>query len=130
MKALLIEFNVNTGVRSGNIDPNDPKLQCYGWQNLEISPQIEIRVIEDDRDVSQYQGIAGVSILKNKSKINKAIDDFIPIKYGISDQVLFIEHLRQRKINLDDLPGKRREVLKELLNQGIKGIVERKPLKV
>ena len=31
MNALLIEFDVNTGIRAGNIDPNDPKLQCYGW---------------------------------------------------------------------------------------------------
>lgn len=130
MKALLIEFDVNTGKRAGGIDPNDPKLQCYGWQNLEVIPQLEIRMIEDDRDVSQYEGIDGVSILKNKSKINKAIDDEIPVKYGVSDEVLFIEHLRQRNIKLDDIPGKRREVLKELLDQGIKGIAERKPLKV
>lgn len=130
MKALLIEFDVNTGIRAGNIDPNDPKLQCYGWQNLEVSPQIEIRVIEDDRDVSQYEGIKGVSILKDKTQINKAIDEHIPVRYGIADEVLFIEHLRQRKINLDDIPKKRQEVLKELLNKGIKGIAERKPLKV
>lgn len=130
MKALLIEFDVNTGKRAGGIDPNDPKLQCYGWQNLEVTPQLEIRVIEDDRDVSQYQGINGVSILKNKTQINKSIDEVIPIRYGIADQVLFIEHLRQRKINLDDIPGKRQEALKNLLEQGIKGIAERKPLKV
>lgn len=130
MKALLIEFDVNTGIRAGNIDPNDPKLQCYGWQSLDVTPQIEIRIIEDDRDVSQYQGIIGVSILKNKSKINKAIDDHILVKYGVADEVLFIEHLRQREINLDDIPGKRQDALKHLFDIGIKGIAERKPLKV
>ena len=130
MKALLIEFDVTTGIRPANIDPNDPKLQCYGWQNLEVTPQIEIRVIEDDRDVSQYEGISGVSVLKTKAQINKAIAKHIPIRYDIEDEVLFTEHLRQRKINLDDIPGKREEVLKELLNRGIKGVVERKPLKV
>lgn len=130
MKALLIEFNVNTGIRAGNIDPNDPKLQCYGWQNLDVSPQVEIRVIEDDRDVSQYEGIKGVSILKDKTQINKAIDEHIPVRYGIADEVLFIEHLRQQKIKFDDIPGKRQEVLKELMNKGIKGIIEHKPLKV
>jgi len=130
MNALLIEFDVNTGIRAGNIDPNDPKLQCYGWQNLHTSPQLEIRVIEDDRDLKQYEGIKGITILHGKKETNEAIDKQVPVRYGIADEILFIEHLRQRKINLDDIPGKGQEVLKELMNRGIKGISECKPLKV
>ena len=33
-KALKIKFNATTGKRSGDIDPKDPKLQCYGWQEF------------------------------------------------------------------------------------------------
>jgi len=130
MKALLIEFNGKTGKRAGNIDPNDPKLQCYGWQNLDVHPAIEIRVIEDDRDVSQYEGIEGVTILSNKTEINTAIDEHIPIRYKIDNEVLFQEHLREKKIKLSKIEGNTKDVLKELFKQGVKGIVESKPNKV
>lgn len=130
MKALLVEFNGKTGKRAGNIDPNDPKLQCYGWQNLDVHPAIEIRVIEDDRDVSQYDGIGGVTVLGNKTEINTAIDEHIPIRYRIDNEVIFQEHLREKKIKLSKIEGNTKDVLKELFKQGVKGMVESKPNKV
>lgn len=36
MRALLIEFDLKTGKRAGGINPKDPKLQCYGWQDLRL----------------------------------------------------------------------------------------------
>jgi len=130
LKALLIEFDVNTGIRPGNINPNDPKLQCYGWQNLELSPQVEIRVIEDDRDVSQYEGVRGVTVLRNKTEINQAIDQNVPVRFSIDNDALLREHLRQKQIKLDEIPGRSQDVLKELFQKGIKGIRESKPVKV
>ena len=84
MKALLIEWDGATGRRAGNIDMSDPKLQCYGWQNLVARPCLELRVIEDDRDVSQYEGIEGVTILDGDKAIDAAIDKHFPPKPGFS----------------------------------------------
>lgn len=54
MIALLIEWNQNTGKRAGNINPKDPKLQCYGWQNMDVTPAIELRVVEDELLYSEH----------------------------------------------------------------------------
>ena len=80
-KALLIEFNTRTGERAGNIDPRDPSLQCYNWQNLDSTPPMEIRVIEDDRDITQFEGIAGVTILSTAEEANAAIAEFMPPQF-------------------------------------------------
>ena len=79
--ALLIEWNIHTGKRAGNIDPNDPKLQCYGWQVWEEEPALELRLIEDDRDISQYENIEGVTIIRGVKAINKCIADNFPPRY-------------------------------------------------
>lgn len=130
MKALLIEFDVRTGKRSGSINPKDPGLFCYGWQNLDVTPQIEIRLIKDNRDLSQYRGVAGVQVLENREEINKAVDQHMPIKYSIDNEALFREHLHQRKINLDEISGDTEAVLKNLKSKQIKGIRETKPYKL
>ena len=79
--ALLIEWNINTGKRAGNIDPNDPKLQCYGWQAWEEEPALELRLIEDDRDISQYENVEGITIIRGVEAINKYIADKFPPRY-------------------------------------------------
>ncbi|MCK5432340.1 MAG: hypothetical protein KAJ03_06320 [Gammaproteobacteria bacterium] len=79
--ALLIEFNMRTSKRAGGINPRDPTLQCYGWQNLESTPQIEIRVIEDDRDISEFEGITGVTILSTAQEANAAIAKHMPPQF-------------------------------------------------
>lgn len=133
MKALLIEWNPNTGKRAGDINPNDPKLQCYGWQNMDVSPAIELRIIEDDRDISQYEGIEGVTVLNGKDAINTAIDVNFPPKFAVDDELIYSEHFKLKlgEIDISTLPDNREERLKVLkTNHSIKGIREIKPLKV
>ena len=133
MDALLIEFNVSTGKRAGNININDPKLQCYGWQDLESIPAREVRVIEDERDISQFEGIAGVTVLKGKAKIKAAISNICKPRYKIVSEVLFSEHVKQKGIRLSDYEGKdEREILKDLLENkkiiGIRKSLPREPV--
>lgn len=129
MNGLLIDFNVNTGVRAGGIDPRDPKLQCYGWQDLESTPAREVRVIEDDRDIEQYEGITGVTVLKGKAKVKQAILSICKDRYIVENEVLFTEHLRQKKINLSDYEGwDSRDILKDLKeNKKVIGMRKKSP---
>jgi len=128
MKALLIEFDLSTGKRAGNINPKDPALPCYGWQNLERVPAIEIRLVEDDRDLSSLAGVAGVTILEGRDAINQAITANIPPRYAVKDRELCLAHMREKGISLDTLAGKTLdEAAKDLFAQGIAVIVERKP---
>ena len=125
MKALLIEFDVNTGKRAGGIDPNDPKLQCYGWQNLEVIPQLEIRVIEDERDPSQYESIKGVTILSGTTEINKAIRKYMgsQSRYLVEVEALFKLSIEQRGIELKSYGNvNAQEILKSLYKEGVAGI--------
>jgi len=129
MNGLLIEFNLNTGKRAGNINPKDPKLQCYGWQDLESIPAREVRVIEDDRDIEQYEGIAGITVLRGKTEIKQAILSICKDRYIVDNEPLFLEHLRQKKVNLSDYEGlEPREILKDLLeSKKIIGIRKQSP---
>ena len=131
-RALLIEFDVNTGQRAGEIDPKDPKLQCYGWQDLESVPAREVRVVEDDRDLSEYEGIPGVTILTSETEINQAIEAVVPERFSIQEITLFQEDLRQRGISLaDDYSGwDTPAILKDLHTKGIVGIRKGIPLKL
>lgn len=135
MKALLIEWDPNTGKREGNINPKDPNLQCHGWQNMDVIPAVELRLVEDERDMVQYEGIPGVYLLEDKDAINAAIDANFPSKITIEDDLLYTEHFKEqigdKKIKIKELPDDRTERLKELKNKyGIKGIKEIKPQKV
>ena len=126
MKALLINFDAHTGKRAGNINPNDPHLQCNGWQDLESEPAREIRVIEDDRDVTQYKEIAGVTILNGETEINQAIAEVVPETYLVQDEPMLLEHMRQRNINLDDYVGKDHQtILQSLYEKGLVGVTKR-----
>lgn len=129
--ALLIEFDLSTGRRPGGIDPRDPGLKCYGWQNLDSVPAKEIRLIVDGRDPSQYEGVKGIRILKGRDEINKAIEEHMPKRYVIENAALFQLHLQQKGISLDQYAGKdTQEVLKELHRMGILGIREIRPKRV
>lgn len=128
MKGLLIEFDVTRGDRGGGrpagVRAKDPGLQCYGWQDLEATPQVEIRVIEDDRDISQFEGreAEGVKVLYTDEEIQAEIDK-LPAKYSVEDSDLFQAHIRQKNIDLDTLKGKtNREQLAELHELGVKGV--------
>ena len=136
MKALLIEWNQSTGIRAGNINPKkDQQLLCHGWQNMEVNPAIELRTVEDDRDMSQYEGVPGITILNGKDKINAAIDANFPPKIVIEDKLLYEEHVKEqigdKELKINDLPHDRNKRLKVLNDKyHILGIVERKPQKV
>lgn len=120
VKALLIEFDLNTGKRAGDISPKDPNLPCHGWQDLESDPAREVRLVEDDRDLSQYKEIPGVTILNGETQINQIIADIVPERYSVENEILFLEHLRQRNINLDDYTGQNlQEILRSLHEAGI-----------
>ena len=143
VNALLIEFDLNTGKRAGNINPRDSGLKCYGWQNLDEEDinsrgyvwksnlpkgnrALEIRIIEDGRDISQYENIDGVTVLRGKDEINEAIDKWMPKQYTytIANQVLFQESLRQKNIDLSQFRNKKvEEILEELYEKhGVIGI--------
>lgn len=141
MRALLIEFDGASGRRPAGIEANDPKLQCYGWQQLDsaklrelgYTPKamqnccLEVRVIEDDRDIAQYEGreAEGLKVLYDDAEIQAAIDQYMTPMYRISDEALFRAHLDQKKIKLDDVPGRdTNEQLKHLHGQGVKGVAE------
>ena len=134
VRALLIEWDPSTGERAGNINPKETALRCNGWQNMDVIPAIELRLVEDDRDLSKYNDVDGVTILLGADTINAAIDDHFPSKYVVEDDLLYTEHFKQnlgKGINIRELPDDRAERLKVLKNtHGIKGIMERKPMKV
>lgn len=128
MQALRIEFDLWSGKRSGDINPHDRGLPCYGWQDLESVPAWEIRLIDDDRDVSQYEGIKGITILHNEAEIQAEIDK-LPVQYSVNEPNLFQAHINQKgksALNLDTLPGTTiQKQLAYLYEQGIKGILRR-----
>ncbi|MCL0076488.1 hypothetical protein M1O12_00390 [Dehalococcoidia bacterium] len=128
MRALLIEVDFETGKRAGGIDPRDPNLRCRGWQNLDSEPGLEIRLVEDDRDLSQYAGVPGVTVLEGKDAINAAIQANFPPRYDVVDRELLLAHLREKGVSLDIFVGKTlSDVAEELFRQGFAGIVEVKP---
>ena len=131
MKALLIEFNLQTSKRSGDINPRDPGLRCIA-QNLESSPAKEIRVVEDERDIGQYQGIPGVTILNTNAEINAAIDREMPVRYSKADPELYrvgLEKLAPDKLR--EFAGREtQEILRKACEMGIPGVVKRMPQKL
>ena len=132
VRALLIEWK-STGERAGKINPRDPNLPCRGWQNMDVEPMVELRLVEDDRDLSTYQGVQGVTVLEGADAINAAIDEHFPARYDIDDQTIYAEHLRAASGEIDfaalpDDPNERLRVLK--VEHGIKGIRETKPMRV
>ena len=137
MRALLIEWEGHTGKRAGNINNKDPKLQCYGWQNMDVTPMLELRVVEDERDLSALVGVKGVTIIEGEEAINQAIDDNFPPKYHLQDEFLYQEHFKQKnkksetEIDIDTLPDDHQERLKLLKDiHGLKGIAKKERQKV
>lgn len=127
-KALLIEFDPRTGVRTGGINPRDQHLACRGWQNLDSEPALEIRLIDDGRDLTPYQNVKGVTILEGKDAINAAIQEYIPIQYAIQSETLMLEHMKEKNLSLSLFVGKNmNEIAKMALELGLAGVSELKP---
>lgn len=129
-RALLIEWNPSTGNRAGDINPRDKNLHCNGWQNMDVSPAVELRLVTDDRDLSAYENTDGVNVLIGKDAINKEIVKNFPSKFVIEDELIYSEHIKSNrgKMDIASLPNNREDRLKELKNKhGIHGIRESKP---
>ena len=142
--ALKIKVDFNTGERAGGIDPKDPNLMCFGWQNLDDG--WEIRLIMDeskiDEYVQRYGSAEGVEVIEGVENIDKAIDEIIPpekqIGYSIYMPELFTASVIGKHLDANDsfdvnkIPNPdlvdvsveetRRKVLKYLIEQGVKGI--------
>jgi len=140
MDALLIEFDLKTGRRAGNINPRDKGLKCYRWQNLDEEDinakgyvwksdipagqrALEIRVVEDGRDLSQYEGIPGVTVLRGNAAINEALDKYFnQYMYGLplgeAAAVLLAKAMEEKGLKASDLdfssPVSAQRILKEL----------------
>lgn len=127
LRALLTRVDFATGERAGSIDPRDPKLPCRGWQDTEKG--LEIRLVEDDRDLTMFDGVDGVTVLNGKGAINDAVKKHFvkPSSYTISNETIMIKHMEERNISLDVLSSKNgpmNKILKELYEDGIAGITE------
>jgi len=120
MKALLVEVDFTTGWRAGGVDPRDPNLQSYGWQSLPEAPgkDHEIRVVEDDRDLSDYEGVDGVEVIHGVGDINKAIEEHIPPNYTVGDRDDVREWARRNDVDLSDFPNQPHERRKALYEAG------------
>lgn len=130
-RALLIEFDPYTGKRAGDISSRDPGLFCRGWQKLDSVPALEIRLIRDDRDVSQYTSIPGVTLLEGRLVINAAIDDLNLERYSIDNEVLFRMNVEQKGIDLSAYNGlNSNDVLKDLHSKKVLGLRKKSPEKV
>lgn len=130
-KALLIEFDVSTGKRPGNITAIDPHLRCHGWQKLDVVPALEIRIITDDRDIAQYDDLEGVTLLEGSTAINDAIDGLELEKHFIEDETLFKISFDKKKVNTDAYDGwKTKDVLKDLYHKKVLGVGKSSPKRV
>lgn len=132
MRALLIEWEASEGRRAGNINPKDPHLQCRNWQNMKVTPMLELRLVNDDRDLSYLEGVDGVTIILGADAINAAIDENFQPQYHIQDEFIFQEHLKQKnkksetEIDIEGLPEDFEDRLKVLKDtHKVKGIVKK-----
>lgn len=128
-RALLIKVDFSTGKRAGGINPKDSNLPCCG-QCLD-GDCCEIRIVEDNRDLSIYNGMQGITILNGKNEINNAIDVHIPTQYTVFDTMLLVEHMKENGISLDTLVGKdMQQIAKEASKNNLAGVKTIKPKKV
>ena len=131
LRALLIEWDPSTGLRAGGLNgekgPDDPKLQCYGWQNEKAG--LELRMVEDARDltVPPYVDTPGVTVLIGKDAINAVIATNFPSKFIVSNSAVFIEGCKEKGVKMErftDLDGD--EIARLASELGIPGIIERR----
>ncbi len=130
LRALLIEWDPSTGRRAGGINNKEVALRCKGWQNMDVKPALEIRLVEDDRDltVAPYANTTGVTVLIGKDEINQAITANFPSRYEIVDKEWMIEGARQKGVSADEFVNKRGpEIAKRGFELKLPGIVIRPP---
>jgi len=126
--ALEIDVDFVTGKRAGNIDPRDPGLICLPlWQNIELGK--EMRLIIDDRDPTQYEGIEGITIHKGAAAINKRVKELFKARYDIVRPELFRISIEQKGISLADIDPKLSvdEQVRACAKKGCLGIFKQEP---
>ena len=120
-RALLVEVDYHSGKRAGDVDPKDPNLQSYGWQSLpdRDGPDVEIRLVEDGRDLSKYEDEPGVRILVGEEEIEAAIEEYVPPTYQADNDLLREWLEREGRDPLAELGRRnRQELLREVHKQG------------
>jgi hypothetical protein len=131
--ALEIEVDFITGERAGKLSPRDPGLICLNlWQDLDAG--IEMRLMTDDRDVTQYEGIDGVTIHRGAKAINERVKELFKPRLSITNTDLFRESVRgswwgRGKINLTNIDANLDpdEQLRKCKEQGALGIKTQNP---
>ncbi len=130
LRALLIEWDPSTGIRAGGINNKEKALRCKGWQNMDVKPAIELRLVEDDRDltVEPYVNTPGVTVLIGKDAINAAITINFPTRYEIIDREWMIEGARQKGVEAEEFHNMRgQEMAKKGFDLKLPGIVVKNP---
>lgn len=130
MRAIKIQVNFNTGERAGGIDPRDENLQAYGgskWQKMEGTNNYEIRLVQDDRDLSQYESVDGVTVLRGRQEIEQAIQQLErdkPTQWATDKEAVLAD--LKYKGEMKKLRGKTiREAAPKLYRDGVAGISKR-----
>jgi hypothetical protein len=133
MRALLIRVDFETGERAGGIDPTDKNLHCPGWQSLpeKQGEDVEIRLVQDDRDLSAYEDIPGVVILEGEEEIDAAVSQHIPADFRVTDEVAVYQAIRDDSRFPDTIRPKElpKKYIRELHRKGADGIEKREPKK-
>lgn len=155
--ALLIEVDYMTGERPNGIDPHDEALQCYSWQSTPTQggADIEIRLIEDDRDPEQYvsdcrlrledgtviedpavedlergviEDFEGVMLLEGEEEINRGIEATIPTRKLVNNREDLWEMVqRNEDLDANEAPIKKPELVAWLENHGVEPYIENPP---
>jgi len=130
--ALVIEFDPHTGYRPGGVDVRrDRGLFCMSlWQDVDRG--IEMRLVLDDRDVSRYEGVAGIEVVRGKEAINAKARELFKPRYAVAVPELFRasfeKALRDGQIREGELVGLEwRDQLKLCYERGVLGMRKDKP---
>ena len=124
-RALLVEVDYQTGERAGGVDPRDENLQCYEWQSLpsDDGPDEELRLVEDDRDLTQYATVDGVTVLEGKEAINAKINELASGgEYRIENETIFNTYINSQDVDMDQYPDDEQAMLEQMDADGVKGI--------
>ncbi len=130
LRALLLEWDPSTGKRAGGINNKEVALRCKGWQNMDVKPALELRLVEDDRDltVAPYANTNGVTVLIGKDEINQAITMHFPSRYEIVDREWMIEGARQKGVAAEEFHNMRgQDMAKKGFELKLPGIVVKHP---
>lgn len=124
--ALEIAVDFMTGERAGGISPRDKGLFCLNlWQDIDAG--IEMRLILDDRNATQYENIDGVTIHKGATAINNRVSQLFKPRFFIANEKIFTESIKN--IDLKDIDSSLEpdEQLRKCKDKGVLGIKVQNP---